>query len=105
METAERDPSGFGQRDRRRRAPIYFGAGAALSGSGACHFHWSLGLSGVSGRRPSGRLPLRAPDALRIQSGRLVHEATDSLEMVAGHWGPRSWTRWDDFSASTGRWL
>src|SRR5450432_2418456 len=105
MEAKERHTSGSGERGSRRGSPVHSGRGPALPGSATCDFSWPAGPGGMCHRGPSGGLPFIPPDAWRLCSGRHVHEAADSLEVVACDWRPRSRIRWDHLSAGIRRWL
>jgi hypothetical protein len=86
-------------------APLCSGLGAALPSATACHVYWSAGLGWMRHWRSAGRLPVLRPDARRLCGGRLVPQATGSLEVVAGYWGPGSRIGRVDLSAGAGRWL
>src|SRR5450755_76155 len=105
METEERDTCGAGERDGLCGSPLYSGVGAALSSATTCHVYRSTGLGRMHHCGSAGRLPLVPPDAWRLCGGRLVHQATDSLEVVACNWRPGRRLGRADLSAGAGRWL
>src|ERR1035437_9371026 len=105
MEATERDTGGSGERRSRRGSPIHSGPGPALPGTPTRDCSLPTGLGGMCHCGPSGGLPFMPVNAGRVCSGRLIHEATNSLEVVACDWRPRSRIGRDDLSAGIRRWL
>ncbi len=98
----QRDTGGAGERLGGRGAEIHSGDGPAIRGTAACDLYRTAGVGRMCHCGTAGRRSLRAADNWCVCGGRLVHEATDSLEVVAGDRRPGCRIGRADFSAGAG---